>query len=135
MKHEEQTISVKVACLIIGYLHNSLTESEKDALDDWICLSDENIEIFAQLTDRMDGDVFNPDDLIVETENVIDLWIIASLIVRRKIKINSKVEDRYLDEWIKADKQNKELFEKLQHPAYMQKMLVWNELKRQELFA
>lgn len=131
MKNAPQIITVEAARLIVGYLHNRLSEPEKDVLDDWICLSDENMEIFEQLTEQMDDDVFNPDDLIVETENVIDLWIIASLIVRRQQGINNEVEDLYLDEWINATPQNKTLYEKLQRPAYMQKMLVWNRLRRQ----
>lgn len=135
MKHDEQTISVKAARLIIDFLHNALTKAEIKALDKWICLSDTNMEIFEELTKGVADNVFNADKLIIETENIIDLWIIASLIVRRKMKLNNKMEDRYLDEWANADKQNKLLFKKLQHPAYMQKMLVWNELKRQELLA
>lgn len=134
MKHDDKFITVKAARLIIGFLHNSLTRIETKALDKWVCLSDTNMEIFEGLTEAVDDNVFNADKLIIETENIIDLWIIASLIVRRKLKLNSKVEDRYLDEWANASKQNKELFKKLQHPAYMQKLLVWNELKRQELF-
>jgi hypothetical protein len=50
MKNGKQTISIESARLIIGYLHNSLTDPEKNALDEWICLSDENMEIFGELT-------------------------------------------------------------------------------------
>ncbi|MBN8876744.1 MAG: hypothetical protein J0I32_04305 [Sphingobacteriales bacterium] len=135
MKHEEQFISVKVARLIIGFLHNTLTKAEAKALDKWVCVSDTNMEVFEDLTEGVDKNVFNADNLIIEPENIIDLWIIASLIVRRKMKMNSEVEDKYLDDWKSADKGNKAMYKKLQHPAYMQKMLVWNELKRQELLA
>ncbi len=133
MKKIKQTITIEAARLIIGFLHNSLSDSEKDALDKWICLSDENMEIFCKLTENVDDNVFDPNDLIIETETAIDLWIIAGLIVRRQKGINNEVEEHYLDEWINADEQNKKLFRKLQHPAYMQKMLVWNRLKREEV--
>lgn len=135
MKNGDQTISVKAARLIIGFLHNTLTKTESKALDKWVCVSDTNMTIFEELTEGLDEHVFNADNLIVETENIIDLWIIAGLIVRRKMKLNNEVEDQYLDEWANADKQNKALFKKLQNPAYMQKMLVWNELRRQEVLA
>lgn len=135
MKHEEQFISVKAARLIIGFLHNTLTKAEAKALDKWVCVSDTNMKVFEELTEGVDENVFSADNLIIKTENIIDLWIIASLIVRRKMKMNNKLEDRYLDEWANADKENQAMFKKLQHPAYMQKMLVWNELKRQEILA
>lgn len=135
MKQEEQFISVKAARLIIGFLHNTLNKKEAKELDNWVCLSDTNMEIFEKLTEGVDNNVFNPDKLIINTENIIDLWIIASLIVRRKMKMNNEAEEQYLDKWVNADKQNKAVFKKLQHPAYMQKMLVWNELRRQELLA
>ena len=132
MKKNKRTISIQIARLIIGYLHNSLADPEKDALDEWICLSDENMEIFSELIANADDNVFDPNQLIIETETAIDLWIIAGLIVRRQQGINNEVEELYLDEWANADEQNKKLFRKLQRPPYMQKMLVWNRLKREE---
>lgn len=122
-----------MAHLIIGYLHNNLSTSQMDALHKWVCLSDKNMEIFEQLTLNADENVFNPDDVISDTESIIDLWMIAGLIVRHQKGMNNEPEESYLNEWINATKQNRKLFKKLQHPAYMQKMLVWNELKRQEL--
>ncbi len=133
MKNDKQNITVKAARLIIGYLHNRLSDSEKDALDGWICRSDKNMELFCQLTENVDENVFNPDQLIVETEQVIDLWIIAALIARHQKGLNNEVEKLYLEDWVKADSKNEVLFKKLQYPAFMQKMLVWNELKRQQL--
>lgn len=135
MKTENATLTVGTARLIIGYLHNQLSESEKDALDNWVTISDQNMEIFEQLTKDVDDNVFDPDQLIVDTEQVMDLWIISALIIRRPRNMNNEVEEKYLDEWIEADSQNKTLYKKLQHPAYMQKMLVWNKLKRNELLA
>ena len=133
MQNNQQSISVETARLIIGLLHNHLSFSDKEALDNWICLSDKNMEIFEQLTEHVDENVFDPDQLIVDTENIIDLWIIASLIVRHQKGLNNEVEELYLNEWIKADKQHKKLFKELEEPAYMQKMLVWNKLKRTEI--
>ena len=133
MQPDTRSIPFAQACLVLKFLHNRITNAERNELDDWICASNENMALFEDLTKGVDDTVFDPDDLIAETEQVIDLWIIASLIARRQKELNNEAEEQYLDEWIQADSQNKMLYEKLQHPAYMQKMLVWNELKRQEL--
>jgi transmembrane sensor len=42
----------RVAYLIAGYLANTLTEDEKDELDDWVIANDQNMQLFAQLTDE-----------------------------------------------------------------------------------
>ena len=132
MKRKSQIISIETARLIIDYLYNNLSDSEKDNLDEWISHSDENMETFCILTKKVDDNVFDPNDLIMETEVVIDLWIIAGLIVRHQQGLNNKVEERYLNKWANADEKNKKLFKYLQHPAYMQKMLIWNELNRKD---
>ncbi|MBX3253281.1 MAG: hypothetical protein KF862_03985 [Chitinophagaceae bacterium] len=55
---KEIQIPFRAAKLIIGYLHNSLTEVENDELDDWVGQSDDNMKIFEQLTDQVDEGVF-----------------------------------------------------------------------------
>lgn len=85
------------------------------------------------LTDNLDHHVFDPDELIIETETLIDLWIIAGLIVRQHHGLNNDFEEYYLNHWVYADEQNLQLYKDLQHPAFMQKMLVWNRLKRDSL--
>lgn len=57
MEKDAQLIPFRAARLIIGYLHNRLTEIEKDELDEWVCQSDNNMIIFEQLTDQMDEGV------------------------------------------------------------------------------
>jgi transmembrane sensor len=42
----------RVAYLIAGHINDTLTEPEKDELDDWITESDENLELFEKLTDE-----------------------------------------------------------------------------------
>lgn len=58
MEKENRLISFRAAKLIIGYLHNSLTEVENNELDDWVGQSDDNMKIFEQLTDQVDEGVF-----------------------------------------------------------------------------
>jgi ferric-dicitrate binding protein FerR (iron transport regulator) len=45
-------VPYRVAYLIAGYISNSLTEKEKDELDEWVTASDENMRLFADLTDE-----------------------------------------------------------------------------------
>lgn len=42
----------RVAYLIAGFIRNTLTEEERDELDDWITASDENMKLFEDLTDE-----------------------------------------------------------------------------------
>ena len=130
MEKETSTIPFQAVQLIIGYLHNSLTNPQKDELDAWITASDDNMKMFSDLTSGVDNNVFDPDQLMIETEEAIDLWIIAGLIIRRRQGLNNEVEEQYLNEWVNACKRNKKLFKELQHPAFMQKMLVWNRMQR-----
>ena len=63
MEKDIHLIPFRAAKLIIGYLHNNLTESEHNELDEWVCQSDGNMIIFEQLTEHADEDVFNYDVL------------------------------------------------------------------------
>jgi hypothetical protein len=65
---------LKAASLIIKYLHNSLNRRERNELDEWVTASDENEALFYELTDSVDDTVFSADNLIVETEQLLDLW-------------------------------------------------------------
>jgi ferric-dicitrate binding protein FerR (iron transport regulator) len=49
---QNSEVPYRVAYLIAGYIRNSLTEAEKDELDEWVTASDENMRLFAQLTDE-----------------------------------------------------------------------------------
>jgi transmembrane sensor len=42
----------RVGYLIAGYLKNSLTDAERDELDEWVTASDENMRLFAEMTDE-----------------------------------------------------------------------------------
>jgi hypothetical protein len=131
MIDEENKIPYAVAKLVIGYLHNSLTEAEKDELDEWINASDENMKIFEDLTEGVDDSVFDPDRLLIQTEEAIDLWIIAGLMVRQQQNLNNEIEEKYLHEWANASERNKELFKQLQQPNFMHKILLWAKMQQQ----
>jgi len=42
----------RIGYLIAGYLKNTLTDNERDELDQWVIASDENMRLFAELTDE-----------------------------------------------------------------------------------
>ncbi|MGN6399395.1 MAG: FecR family protein [Flavisolibacter sp.] len=42
----------RVGYLISGYIQNTLTERERDELDEWVTASEENMQLFAELTDE-----------------------------------------------------------------------------------
>src|SRR5262245_15951181 len=41
----------RISALISGYIHKALTPSEHDELDAWVGASDENMQLFEELTD------------------------------------------------------------------------------------
>lgn len=42
----------RVGFLIAGYLKNTLTDAERDELDEWVTASDDNMRLFAEMTDE-----------------------------------------------------------------------------------
>ena len=51
-QHETLKQAYRTAYLIAGHIRQTLTEEETDELNDWILLSRENMELFAELTDE-----------------------------------------------------------------------------------
>jgi hypothetical protein len=125
MENNPTMIPVEAAKLILRYSHNLLTEKEKDQLDEWLNASNDNLVIFEDLMKDHFDNVFNPDSLIIDTENLLDVWMIAGLIARDMQKIISPDEKRTLQEWVEACEENKSLYNSLNHPANLHKFTVW----------
>ena len=49
---QNSEVPYRVAYLIAGYIRNSLSEAEKDELDEWVTASEANMRLFAELTDE-----------------------------------------------------------------------------------
>ena len=49
---ETEERAQRVAYLVIGFINKTLTTKEHDELDEWVGDNDDNIELFAQLTDE-----------------------------------------------------------------------------------
>ena len=125
MKNKSTFISVEAAKLIIHYTHNSLTEKQRDELDEWITASDDNLAIFEKLAEDHFDNVFDPDSLIVDTESLLDIWMIAGLIARDMRKIITRDEKKKLEEWMDESEENRTLYNSLNNPANLQKFTVW----------
>lgn len=50
-----------VAKLILLFLHKKLSEEEHNQLDEWICVNDENLEVFEILSDIPEDWPIDPD--------------------------------------------------------------------------
>lgn len=61
----------RIAYLIAGYIRGTLTDKEKDELDDWITESDANIELFGELTDERHIEVLLTDRANYNSEAAI----------------------------------------------------------------
>lgn len=130
MGKDTRNVPLYAARLIIGHLQNKLNEKEQDELDDWLTESETNEEIFVELTDGMDDQVFSPEQLIIDTEEAIELWIIAGLLIRHFRGLNNEIEEKYLQEWSQISERNKEILEKMKDPRFMQQLLQWAVMHR-----
>lgn len=112
------------AKLIMGFTHQTLTESEHDELDEWICETDENLEIFEELLDTVDSRRLSMDEIVVATEDMLNLWEVAGLIARELQGIIGKDERRDLDVWASISTRHKKLYRILRNPANLQQMVL-----------
>ena len=135
MEKNNQLIPLHYARLVTGFLQNSLTEAQKDELDDWICASDENMIMFEDLTEGFDNKIFDPEEFMYETGDVIELWAIAGLVVRLQENLITAEEQQILDTWLKDSARNRHLFEELKNPPTLQKLIGWCRAHRKMLLS
>src|ERR1700733_14767732 len=62
----------RVAYLIAGFIRNSLTEPEKDELDNWVVESMDNQKIFEKLTDRKNLDAWMKERQSIDTTAALE---------------------------------------------------------------
>lgn len=117
MAIEEVLIPVRVAKLVIGYLNYTLTEQEKDLLDEWVCESEENEEVFSALIDHAEADKVDFGRLIDPLELKSHYWRIAELITKEIESCIGPEEKKELQEWINAADDNRKLYKQLVHAA------------------
>jgi len=129
MAIEETLIPVRVAKLVIGYLTHTLTEQEEDLLDEWVCESEENEQVFVALIDHAEADKVDFGRLIDQLELKSHYWRIAELITKEIESCISPEEKKELQEWINAADDNRKLYKQLAHPANRKYFSNWLEQK------
>jgi hypothetical protein len=120
-----KSISIHHAQLIINYTHRLLSEPEGDELDEWICENDDNLEVFETLISDVADKMINPEDLIDETDDILEVWVITGLIARERVNELNEVEKEMLDEWIASSEKNERLYKALSNPANFQQFIEW----------
>jgi hypothetical protein len=119
------SLPLRYARLIVNYTHGLLSEAEAGELDEWICASDENLEIFEHLIGEIAVNITDLDAVIEETDNVVELWVIAGLIARERRGEINETEKDMLAEWIAESEQNEEIYKAFSDPAHFQRFAVW----------
>jgi len=130
---DKHPVPFRFARLIILYTNNMLSASEHDELDKWVEESDQNLEVFEALTDGLEEKIFSANDFIIETEDLLDTWMISGLLARKIEGIISEEEQRSLDVWVKASDKNKAIYELLQDKSNMQKLFTWVKKSQQNM--
>ena len=108
----------------MGFTHQTLTESERDELDEWVCETDENLEVFEELLNAVDNRRLSLDEIIIATEDMIDLWIIAGLVARQMQGIMEPEQKKQLKDWTSLSNQHKKLYKILRNPANLQTLVL-----------
>src|SRR5260221_8680783 len=104
MEKNNRVLPLWVARLIVGFFQHTLTEEEKDQLDEWICINDENVKIFEgclEITLRSK----QPDSDMNYEEN--ELRYIIDLIIKHLKRTITPEEKQILEDWIELSDQNK----------------------------
>ena len=125
MQEEATPIPYRAASLIIRYTHNLLSEAEMDELDEWLVASDENVEVFENLTEGLYDKVFSPSELISGTEDLLDAWMVAGLIAREMEGYITDDEKRFLQSWAEESEAHKRLYQLFNDKANLQKFVEW----------
>jgi hypothetical protein len=121
--NEEKAIPTQIAKLIIGFLQNTLTEEQHLKLDQWLKVSDANLEVFEILCDGNDGNVFDIKELIIDTDDLLDEWMVAGLIARKMEGEISKVEKKFLKGWKGLSKDHKRRYKFLSNKDNLKKFI------------
>jgi hypothetical protein len=124
MGSDAMLITLHHAKLIMGFTHQTLTEAEGDELDEWICEADENLEIFEELLNTVNNRRLSLDEIIVATEDIVDLWVIAGLMARQIQGVIEPDQKKQLKDWSSLSNQHKKLYKILRNPANLQSLIL-----------
>ncbi|MBO9572434.1 MAG: hypothetical protein J7497_09530 [Chitinophagaceae bacterium] len=120
-----EALPIRYAKLIIKYTHRMLSEKEADELDEWICASDENLEIYEELLSEVIEGMIDAEELLDNTTEILEMWMMAALIEKERQNIISPDEKQFLKEWVEANEENEKVYQILLNPAKHQKIVVF----------
>ena len=125
MAFDNRSVPLFAARLVTGFLQNKLSEDERDKLDEWICASDENLSLFEALIEGYSESVFDPSKLIIETEELTELYVMTGLMARYRLNEIDDIEEDYLMRWVAASQRNELLFISMGDAAFFQSVVTW----------
>src|SRR5262245_56215004 len=96
--NQDTSISLSFVLLLVGHFHQTLTETQKDELDQWICSSDENMKVFEKCLEQTLLPK-NPDPNIDEADQ--DLWDAAELLIKYKTQTLTPEQTDELHNWLR----------------------------------
>lgn len=132
MDLDNRPVPFFAARLVIGFLQNKLSEDERDKLDEWICETDENLSLFEELIAGHGESVVDPSKLIIETEELTELYVMTGLMARYRLDEIDDIEEKYLMSWVAASPRNELLFISMGDAGFFNAVVTWvrHQLRR-----
>ncbi len=114
-------LPLHIAKLLVGYFQYTLTEQERDELDDWICESDNNMQIFgACLEVSLRPKISDPD---MDAEDQLEFM--SDIFIKYVKKTITDKENKQLDDWLNLSPYNKAVFYEMPQTDNMDIIYRW----------
>lgn len=121
MTCNQRQLPLEIAKLFVGFSHNKLTETQRDTLDEWLCASDEHVEIFEELLEMVPSGTIKEEEPDKDMDNEAER--LASLFSKYVMGTLSETQNAELQHWINESDQNKATFLSLTDPANLEKLM------------
>jgi hypothetical protein len=129
MPGNNTAIPLPAVRLLIGYFSHTSTWDQRQALDEWICTDDANMETFEECLEiTLRPRQPDPD----RDEGYHRLWFAAELLIKQRKNILDPEEKQALEEWLIASLISRDFFRELpdtddQKVIYGCLVQKWNE--------
>jgi hypothetical protein len=132
MEHNQYLIPSRMALLLVGYGHQTLTGPEHAELDEWVCTSPANQKVFEAAQEMalravQPGPDEQDNDDADEAPERRELMYTAELIIKHLKNTITEQENNYLHEWMERSPANAELLASLPKTANME--FLFNQLR------
>lgn len=118
----EKMIPEKIAHLLVAYFSRTATFGEKESLDEWICASDDNMKVFEDALELVLRPI-SPDPDRSEEES--ELFGIAGLLHKKKLRAITEVEKERLNDWIEYSPVHQRLMKTLPRTKNLEIIYRW----------